>query len=287
MTEETSKRSKAGHWQFALLASGFLAACAVSPLASEQPSGVQEGKAAATATISQFDLGRPYLGGPLPGGERLIHPVPEAGSSRLAADEEANAHALSLRGSARWRLAARDADLGDNWYGHAFSCAAGVEISPDKTPHIANLLRRAGTDFGMSTGAVKRQFQRARPFMVNGEASCTPQDEDALRGNGSYPSGHSAMGYGTGLVLASLFPDRAAQLVARGRAYGNSRWVCNVHWLSDAEEGRTFAAATFARLGSNEDFRADLAAAQEEARGLKPPVDDDGTCSAEVAALGG
>ncbi len=285
MQTELRGRRGNGRWPLMLLAGGLLAACAVSPVVSEQPAGAQDAKAAATATISYFDLGRPYLDGPLPGGERLIHPVPEAGSSRMATDEEANVRALSLRGSERWILAARDADLGDNWYGHAFSCAAGVEISPDKTPHIANLLRRSGSDFGMSTSAAKQQYQRARPFMVNGEASCTPQDEPALRGNGSYPSGHSAIGYGTGLVLASLFPDRAGQLVARGRGYGNSRWICNVHWLSDVEEGRAFAAATFARLESSNEFRADFAAAQEEARGLQPMIDG-GSCMSEAAALG-
>ncbi len=275
-----------GRWRLALLACGLLAACAVSPLASEQTAGTQDAEAVASATISRFDLGQPYLGGPLPGGDRLIHPPPQAGDERAAADERANARALSLRGSARWALAARDADLGENWYGHAFSCTAGVEISPEKTPHIANLLRRSGTDFGMSTSAVKNQFQRARPFMVNGEASCTPQEEPFLRDNGSYPSGHSAMGYGIGMVLASLFPDRAAQLVARGRGFGNSRWVCNMHWLSDVEEGRAFAVATFARLEANDDFRADYVAAQEEARTLSP-IKESPACAEEASALGG
>ena len=271
-------------WRLILLASGLLAACAVSPLASEPSSSAQVAKTATTAP--RFDLGKPYLGVPLPGGERLIHPAPEPGSARMAADQAANDRALSMRDSARWQLAARDADLGDNWYGHAFSCAAGVVISPEKTPHIANLLRRAGSDFGISTSAVKKQFQRTRPFVVNEETSCTPQDEPFLRGNGSYPSGHSAMGYGTGLVLASLFPDRAALLVARGRGFGNSRWVCNVHWLSDVEEGRAFADATFARLEANAEFRADFAAAQEEARNLSS-LEDDGTCAVEAAALAG
>ena len=127
---------------------------------------------------------------------------------------------------------------------------------------------RAGTDFGMSTSAVKNVFKRERPFMLNGEASCTPQDEAALRGNGSYPSGHSAIGYGTALVLASLFPQRAAEIAKRGRGYANSRWVCNVHWYSDTVESQAFAGATFARLQSNADFQADLAAARAEAAGL-------------------
>lgn len=251
----------------ALAGTMLLAACAVVPQVIDAPQA-KEAAAESEAPEWRPDLGKPYIGGPLPDGENLIHPVPEAGTTRMTMDEEANAHALSMRGSARWDLAARDADLGENWYGRAFSCSAGVAISPRKTPAIANLLRRAGTDFGMSTSAVKNVFKRERPFMVNGEPSCTPQDEPALRGNGSYPSGHSAIGYGTALVLASLFPDRAAELARRGRGYANSRWVCNVHWYSDTIESQAFAGATYARLQSNADYQADFAAAQVEAAGL-------------------
>jgi acid phosphatase (class A) len=103
-----------------------------------------------------------------------------------------------------------------------------------------------------------------------------------LRKDGSYPSGHSAIGYGWGLILAELFPDRASRLVARGRAFGDSRRVCNVHWLSDVEEGRIAAAATVARLHADAYFRKDLDAARAELAGAKPVTRD---CAAEAAAL--
>ena len=38
------------------------------------------------------------------------------------------------------------------------------------------------------------RYQRARPFVENGAPTCTPEDEADLRGNGSYPSGHTAIG---------------------------------------------------------------------------------------------
>ncbi|MBY0421970.1 MAG: phosphatase PAP2 family protein, partial [Parvularculaceae bacterium] len=101
--------------------------------------------------------------------------------------------------------------------------------------------------------------------MINKQPTCTPAEEARLCGNGSYPSGHSAIGFGWGLVLAEIFPERAAALVARGRDFGDSRRICNVHWLSDVEEGRIAAAATFARLQSEKAFAADLDAARREA----------------------
>lgn len=249
-------------------------------------SQVQDTPEARAAMALRFDFERPYIGGPLPEGERLIHPLPDAGSLRLAGDEDANARALSLQGSARWQLAARDANLGKGWYGDVFSCAAGRRIDEAATPAIAHLVRRAASDFGSSTSAVKKLFMRQRPFMVKHQASCTPDDEGELRDNGSYPSGHSAIGYGTSLVLASLFPERGAQLVVRGRAYGNSRWVCNVHWKSDVEEGRAFAAATFARLQASPEYQADFAAARAEAAALTD-APDAASCAAEAAALEG
>jgi acid phosphatase (class A) len=166
----------------------------------------------------------------------------------------------------------------------AFSCAAGVTLSAETTPTIHTLMRRAAADLSLSTNAVKAAFQRERPFMSNGAPICTPDWEAVLRGNGSYPSGHSATGFGIGLVLAEVFPDRASALVARGRAYGQSRVVCNVHWLSDVEEGRVIAAATVARLHADPGFAADLARAREEAAAL-PRAVAPADCAAEAAAL--
>ena len=62
--------------------------------------------------------------------------------------------------------------------------------------------------------------------------------------------------------------------------------MCNVHWLSDTEAGEAIAAATFARLQSNETFRADWAAARAELAAVQPVPVDTEKCAAEGAALG-
>jgi acid phosphatase (class A) len=64
--------------------------------------------------------------------------------------------------------------------------------------------------------------------------------------------------------------------------------VCNVHWLSDTEEGRVMASATVARLHDQAEFRSDLEAARNEiaaarAVGRKPARD----CAVEAARLAG
>jgi acid phosphatase (class A) len=87
-------------------------------------------------------------------------------------------------------------------------------------------------------------------------------------------------------VLAEIAPDRAEAVFERGRAFGESRLVCNIHWASHVIEGCIVAAATVARLHSNPDFLADLRDAKSEmeavrSRGLPPQRD----CKCEAEAL--
>lgn len=211
-------------------------------------------------------------------------PPPAAGSAAEARDLEGARAAVVLRGTPRWDLATRDADFMSPAATAGFSCAAGFAIGPQSTPKLDMLMQRVARDLAGATGPTKRKFMRQRPFMVNGQPTCTPEMEDVLRKDGSYPSGHSSLGYGWGLVLAEAVPDRAARLVARGRAFGDSRRICNVHWLSDIEEGRVVATAVVARLNAEPEFQADLAAARAEAKAMagKLPAQD---CAAEAALL--
>jgi len=228
-------------------------------------------------------LGQGYFEpGPMPDSILLSPALPAIGSAADARDVEAAKAALPLRGSARWALAIKDADLFNPKATAALSCAAGVDIGAQTTPKTDKLLHKMIADLGLSTSAIKKAHQRPRPFMVNGEPSCTPNWEPMLRKDGSYPSGHSAIGYGWSLVLAELVPDRAARIVARGRAFGDSRRICNVHWLSDIEEGRVVASATVARLHSNKAFQKDLKAARAELKKAKAQPQG---CDEEAQAL--
>ena len=108
-----------------------------------------------------------------------------------------------------------------------------------------------------------------------------PEAREALEKDPSYPSGHTAIGWGFALILTEIAPDRADEILARGRAFGESRIVCNHHWYSDVVWGRFMGAATVARLHADPTFRADMEAAKAEfaalrAKGLPPTRDCDG-----------
>lgn len=92
---------------------------------------------------------------------------------------------------------------------------------------------------------------------------------------------------GASLILSELVPDRTDAILARGRDFGQSRVVCDVHWQSDVEAGRVIAAGTVARLHAEAAFVADMAAARSEieaARASQQPPEAD-VCAAEDASL--
>ena len=195
----------------------------------------------------------------------LLPPPPSESSIAFLADKDAYIQGLALRDTPRGQQAVTDADLSDANIGKPFSAALGVDISPKNTPITYDLLRKIRGDAGgLATKSAKNHYMRVRPFMYYNVASCTPQDESGLRKNGSYPSGHTAIGWTTALVLVEIRPARQAELLQRGYEFGQSRVICGAHWQSDVDAGRIMGAADFARLNADPAFVAEVKAAKEE-----------------------
>jgi acid phosphatase (class A) len=201
-------------------------------------------------------------------------------------DEEARRVAARLKGSARYQIASKDAVIGFPEIPDDFSCAMGFTISKEATPHLYGLLSKSLIDVGLSTYKAKDHYKRTRPFVVHNAATCYPKDDALLRKDGSYPSGHSAIGWGFALILAELNPGRADSLLQRGREFGQSRLICDAHWQSDIDAGRVIAAATVARLHADPTFRANLDETRAEVQAaLKVSRVTTEGCAAETAAL--
>ena len=227
-----------------------------------------------------------YLGQDLPDSLKLVPAPPAENTAAFAEDEAVHRASQRLRGTARDTLAMADADLGFPHAASTFTCALGVPITQERSPYLYQLLRRSMTDAVLTTYAAKDRYKRARPFVHYDEGTCAPADEPRLRGDGSYPSGHTSIGWAWALILTELAPERADALLARGRAFGESRLVCNYHWHSDVLEGRVVGAATVAKLHANPAFTEELTAAATEIAKLRqsgqaPNAD----CAAEAAAL--
>jgi acid phosphatase (class A) len=222
----------------------------------------------------------------LPNSLALIPPPPAPGSTAFALDVEIAQNSFALRDTPRFTLAASDYDLKLSHFVDTFSCALNVQITKENAPYLYNLLCRSFSDIGLSTYAAKNYYKRTRPFQQNGQPLAVPEDRAFLEKDPSYPSGHTALGWGFALILTELAPDRENEILARGRAFGESRIVCNHHWYSDVVWGRFMGAATVARLHADPTFQADLAAAKAEFATLRakgPPLTCD--CKGESTAL--
>ena len=213
-------------------------------------------------------------------------PPPPAPESLLDAADLALFRATrALEGTARWQLAARDADIAQRDLFADFKCSLGVDLNAVQAAATTRLLTRASADLFPLVGVSKERYKRPRPYLVENLHLCIVPSEELTRG-GSYPSGHSATGWLYGLLLAETAPEHAAAIVARGRAFGESRVVCGVHYLSDIEGGRMLASALVATLNGNAEFAADLAAARSEIAALRSGgAKDDAACANEASAL--
>jgi acid phosphatase (class A) len=222
----------------------------------------------------------------LPDTLALLAAPPAPGSAAQAADEAAYQELTKFQGTPRGAIAVRDANLGFPTAPNNFSCALGIVISEQDTPNLQMLLRRSLTDAALSTYKAKDQYQRTRPFVVHDSHSCTPASDPSLAKDGSYPSGHTTIGWTWALLLTEIAPDRSDALLQRGRSFGQSRGICGAHWKSDIDAGRIVGAATVARLHADPVFLAQMAAARSEieqarSKGATPTAD----CAAEAAAL--
>lgn len=149
-------------------------------------------------------------------------------------------------------------------------------ISREATPALFRLLNKVYNTGNQSTHSAKRKYMRRRPFVQMGEDTWGRYDDDFLRTNGSYPSGHTAFGWICALTMAEMWPALQDTLLRNGFLFGESRVITGAHYQSDVSAGYLCAAAAWARIHTNPEYAADLRAARAEyiaLRGLPATYD--------------
>lgn len=164
----------------------------------------------------------------------------------------------------RVALAIADAE----WDDHAklylqWKDAFGLEINETNTPEIWKLMETSLATTDPMRKETKAYYHRQRPF-ERFDDTMPSHEEDELRGEGSYPSGHSLRGWGISLLLAQIAPERANEIFSRGWDYCNSRVILGAHWQSDVDASRTAASIGFCALQGSEAFIAQMKKAQVE-----------------------
>jgi acid phosphatase (class A) len=223
------------------------------------------------AALLSTSLGAQKPKGYLPDGAfdilAVLPPAPIKGDARYKADRTIFKQTRRMIGSPRYQLATADADYSQPALMHDFSCAVGVALTPQDAPRTKALVDRAVIDTETQTGIAKHFYKRLRPFQIDKGEICEPKA--GLIDSFDYPSGHTTLGWTWALILADLLPDHATPILARGRAYGDSRFVCGAHNESAVEGGKLSAGSTMAVVRTTAAYQADAAAARQELLALQ------------------
>lgn len=130
-------------------------------------------------------------------------------------------------------------------------------LTPEETAAVQPFVDEVSRKASKVTGVFKNEYSRPRPY--DEDARVQPC-ADKPGGAKSYPSGHAVSGAVDACVLAKVFPDRAAKLAEYGAFVGELRVISGVHHPSDVAASRDLAAQICARLDSESDFNAEVAA---------------------------
>lgn len=206
----------------------------------------------------------------VPNSLQLLPGPPDPASVAFLYDQARYNWGKMQRNTPRGEKAFQDARIGGQHLPDAFSEAFGININPQDTPEIYKLIVGMREDAGdLATRAAKDYYNRQRPFSFYGEMTCNPEQQEELSTNGSYPSGHTSIGWATALVLSEINPDRINDILQRGYQMGESRVICGYHFQSDVDAGRITGAGVVARLHADPGFNAQLEKAKKEFAGLK------------------
>ena len=164
----------------------------------------------------------------------------------------------------RAAVAERDAIWDLDTLAAIFSEPFGLEISKEATQEIYKAFFNGIATIELIRIRPKAHFMRKRPFERMGEHMYTVWEEESLRGEGSYPSGHTIRGWSAALILSEINPAAANELFKRGWDYGESRVIVGAHWQSDVDASRPAASIGYSLLQTAPAYREQVARAREE-----------------------
>ena len=142
-------------------------------------------------------------------------------------------------------------------------------INDETAPAITHLLSKAYDTGNQSTASTKEDYMRIRPFVQMNDPLWAKWDDDYLRTNSSYPSGHTGFGWETTLIFAEMWPELQDTLLRRGFQFGESRIITGAHYQSDVTAGYLCASASVAHAHTNPELQKDIAAARAEYARIK------------------
>jgi acid phosphatase (class A) len=213
---------------------------------------------------------KPYVkADALPNALNFYPAPPETTSVQFMYDISQYMWGKSMRAdSARAALAIAQAETNLSEMVRMFSEPFGMEISAQKTPAIMNVIERGIATLRQVGRAPKKHYMRRRPFDRFNEPTLVPKDEETLRKNGSYPSGHTILAWSMAMLLVEINPAAQDALLKYAYEWGQSRVIAGFHWQSDVDASKVLVSGAFASLHNDETFLADMKKARAEFKKL-------------------
>ena len=223
------------------------------------------------ATLCSFAADvKPYVkADALPNALNFYPAPPETTSVQFMYDISQYMWGKSMRAdSARAALAIAQAETKLSEMVRMFSEPFGMEISAQKTPAIMNVIERGIATLRQVGRVPKKHYMRRRPFDRFNEPTLVPKDEETLRKNGSYPSGHTILAWSMAMLLVEINPAAQDALLKYAYEWGQSRVIAGFHWQSDVDASKVLVSGAFASLHNDETFLADMKKARAEFKKL-------------------
>ncbi len=213
---------------------------------------------------------KPYVkADALPNALNFYPAPPETTSVQFMYDISQYMWGKSMRAdSARAALAIAQAETNLSEMVRMFSEPFGMEISAQKTPAIMNVIERGIATLRQVGRVPKKHYMRRRPFDRFNEPTLVPKDEETLRKNGSYPSGHTILAWSMAMLLVEINPAAQDALLKYAYEWGQSRVIAGFHWQSDVDASKVLVSGAFASLHNDETFLADMKKARAEFKKL-------------------
>lgn len=200
--------------------------------------------------------------------EKVLPEPPAFNSTRYQDDFAMYQWGKSIRHTERGQQAVEDAGINAAYFMKRFSPAMGIELTAEKFPELFRLLSRAHQTETQAGMGAKKFFKRVRPYQQFNEQSGVPASENPTDFT-SYPSGHTHASWLVGLILMTIDPAHAEDIMKVAYELGQSRVIVGFHYQSDIEAGRYAASITYARISSMEEFQKMLQKAVKEFRDSK------------------
>jgi len=147
--------------------------------------------------------------------------------------------------------------------GHTSAAYAELfgDVSPLPLPlskKAAAILKKIKKDTDRTVDAIKKHYNRKRPF--NRDAELKPCIDPAKGNIGpfAYPSGHATIARVFALLLSDLAPENKEIYLAKADVAALNRVLSGVHHPSDIEAGKRLADSIYAQFQKSPAFQKDF-----------------------------